>query len=185
MRIVIAAVLGGIVMFLWQFVAHTMLPVGEMGVHQPRDEDVVLQAVSQGLPESGIYMLPSIESSKMYDEAVASAWIEKAKTHPFAYVVVSPSSGDPTAMGLQLARQFVVNVLAALLVAWLLAAIPVGFGGRVAGSVGLGVFGWLANVVPQWNWYRFPVDYVFGGLIEQGVGWLLAGLAIAWWLGRR
>jgi len=24
-----------------------------------------------------------------------------------------------------------------------------------------------------------------GNLLEQGIGWLLAGVAMAWWLGRR
>lgn len=31
----------------------------------------------------------------------------------------------------------------------------------------------------------FDGDYVIGNLLEQGIGWLLAGLAMAWWLGRR
>ena len=55
----------------------------------------------------------------------------------------------------------------------------------MAGATAIGVFGWLANIVPQWNWYRFPADFAFGNLIDEGVGWLLAGVAIAWWLGRR
>jgi hypothetical protein len=31
----------------------------------------------------------------------------------------------------------------------------------------------------------FPISFTVGALIEQVVGWLLAGAAIAWWLGRR
>jgi hypothetical protein len=46
------------------------------------------------------------------------------------------------------------------------------------------VFGWLANIVPEWNWYRFPTDFLVGNLIEEAVGWTLGGIAIAWWLGR-
>ena len=55
MRIVIAALLGAIVMFVWQFLAHMVLPIGEMGFRLPQNEDVVLQAVSTGLPTPGIY----------------------------------------------------------------------------------------------------------------------------------
>ena len=52
------------------------------------------------------------------------------------------------------------------------------------GAVAFGLFGWLMNIVPQWNWYRFPSDFMVGNLLEQGIGWLLGGIAIAWWLGR-
>jgi hypothetical protein len=56
---------------------------------------------------------------------------------------------------------------------------------RVLGAVVFGVFGWLLDIVPMWNWYKFPADYVVGNLLDQGIGWLLAGIVIAWWLGRR
>jgi len=31
----------------------------------------------------------------------------------------------------------------------------------------------------------FPTSLTLAGLIEQVVGWLLVGAAMAWWLGRR
>ena len=47
------------------------------------------------------------------------------------------------------------------------------------------LFSWLSVMVPYWNWYRFPTSFTVAGLIEQVVGWLLAGAVMAWWLGRR
>ena len=47
------------------------------------------------------------------------------------------------------------------------------------------LFGWVTINVPQWNWYRFPLDFTLANLATEAVGWLLAGFAIAWWLGRR
>jgi len=185
MRIGIAALLGAVVIFVWQFVAHMLLPIGEMGFRLPQNEDVVLQAVSSGLPQPGIYAVPSIDPAKMGDEAVRNAWIEKEKTHPFAFIAVAPPDPDAGGMGRQLGTQFVSNFAAALIAAWLMAALPWGFATRVLGTTAIGIFGWLANSVPQWNWYRFPSDFAFGNLIDQGIGWLLAGAAIAWWLGRQ
>jgi len=46
------------------------------------------------------------------------------------------------------------------------------------------VFSWLSVLVPYWNWYRFPGAFAWAGLLEQLIGWLLAGAAMAWWLGR-
>lgn len=185
MRILIAGVLGAIVLFGWGFVAHMLLPIGEMGMHMPQNEDVVLEGIKTGLPTPGIYMLPSLDPEKWGDEAAMKPFVEKAKANPFAYVVVAPSPADPTTMTPQLVKQFGSDFIGSLLVAWLLAATAWGFGTRVLGAAGMGVFAWVATIVPMWNWYRFPTDYLIGGFIEQGVGWLLGGIAIAWWLGRK
>jgi uncharacterized membrane protein len=49
----------------------------------------------------------------------------------------------------------------------------------------MGLFAWLVVSVPYWNWYRFPLDFTLGSLIDNVAGWFLAGLVMAWWLGRR
>jgi hypothetical protein len=185
MRIGIAALLGAIVVFLWQFLAHMVLPIGEMGFRQPANEDVVLQAVTTGLPEPGIYYLPTIAPDKMNDEATVKAWAEKSQKNPYVFAVVNtPLTGDPMSMAPQLTKQFITNLIAALLATFVLAATAWTFGARVIGALAFGVFGWLMNIVPQLNWYRFPGDFMVGNLLEQGIGWLLGGVAIAWWLGR-
>ena len=46
----------------------------------------------------------------------------------------------------------------------------------VAGALGL--FSWLTVSLPYWNWYRFPLDFTVGSLIEQVVGWLIAGAIV-------
>jgi hypothetical protein len=185
MRIAVAALIAAVVIFIWQAVAHMLLPIGEMGFRLPQNEDIVLQAVTTGLTTPGIYYLPSIDPSKMGDEATVKAWSEKSKKNPYVFAVINtPPEGDPTSMSPQLAKQFVTVFLAALLVAWILAATTWTFGARVIGALAFGVFGWLANIVPQWNWYRFPSDFLVGNLIEEAVAWALGGIAIAWWLGR-
>ncbi len=185
MRIAVAGLLGAIVMFVWQMLAHMALPIGEMGMRAPKNEDMVLQAIKAELPPPGIYMLPYLSPQGMSDEAVVNAWQAKAKQNPFAFVVVSEQKAEPMSMGKELGVQFASCLLSALIIALVLASTTWTFAPRVIGSALFGVFGWLACVVPQWNWYRFPADFMIGGLIEQGVGWLLAGLAIAGWLGRR
>ena len=82
------------------------------------------------------------------------------------------------------ARQFASDTLSALIVAWVLSLGAFGFGRRVLVAGALGLFSWLSINVPYWNWYRFPAEFTAGALIEQVLGWLLAGMAIAWWLGR-
>lgn len=185
MRIAVAALFGAIVIFLWQFVSHMLLPIGEMGFRAPQNESVVLQAASSGLQAPGVYLLPWLAPEKMNDPKAVQDWTERAKDNPFLFVVVAPPNTLVTSMIPELARQFVINLLGALLVAFVLAGTAWGFGMRVLGAAIFGVFGWLLDIVPLWNWYKFPTDYMIGNLLDQGIGWLLAGVVIAWWLGRR
>lgn len=185
MRILIAALLGGLVVFLWGFVSHTLLPVGDMGMRQPANEDVVLEAIKTGLGAEGVYYLPSIASDKMGDEAAVKAWTEKSKASPYVFIVNRSGGYDPSAMGPNLATEFVTNVLSALVAAALAASLSLGFGGRVLMITGMGLFAFLTVNVPQWNWYHFPTEFTLGEFIGHVVGWLLGGIAIAWWLGRK
>ena len=47
-------------------------------------------------------------------------------------------------------------------------------------AVGLmGVFEWLDINVSYWNWYKFPTAFTVASLVEQLIGWTLAGLVMA------
>ena len=66
MRILIAALIGGIVMFVWGAVAHMALGLGNPGIHPPAHEDVVLSSLHQGLGnEPGVYILPWLDPNSM------------------------------------------------------------------------------------------------------------------------
>lgn len=187
MRLIVAALLGGLVVFAWGFVSHMVLPVGEMGHGQAGNEDVVLSALQEGLPaREGVYHVPGLapEAYKGNDEAAIAAYSAKAVANPNAVIFYQPEGRDGMAMTPQLVKEWITNTLSALLVAWVLALGAFGFGKRVAIATVMGLFAWLVVSVPYWNWYRFPLDFTLGSLIGHVVGWFLAGLVMAWWLGR-
>ena len=184
MRAVIAGILGGIVFFVWAAAAHMALPLGEMGMRQATAEDPVIAAMKENLPGPGIYSLPGLSGEQMGDAAAVAAYSAKAKANPYAFFVYQPQGRDGMAMGGNLATQLVTDILSAIVVAWVLSLGAIGFGRRVLASAALGAFSWLTISAPYWNWYRFPTEFTVATLVEQVVGWLLAGLAIAWWLGR-
>lgn len=187
MRILIAGLIGGIVMFIWGAVAHMALPIGEMGMHTAIEQDAALIAL-QGAASSGegVYMLPGIAPEQWRDKAAMTAFQQKYGSSPYALVVYQPG-GNPAlaSMTPNLVKQFASDTLAAFVVAWVLALGAFGFGKRVAIAGALGLFAWLAVNVPYWNWYMFPATFTAAALVEQVIGWLLAGAAMAWWLGRR
>jgi len=48
-RIFLAGILGGIAMFIWSFIAHDLLPLGEIGIRQFQDEGTMLDALKTNL----------------------------------------------------------------------------------------------------------------------------------------
>ncbi|MEZ5465176.1 MAG: hypothetical protein R3F22_08155 [Lysobacteraceae bacterium] len=187
MRILIAGILGGVAMFVWGAIAHTLLPLGSMGMVTGGPSAATLSALSQDATAgAGIYMLPSPSDATIGDEAAMNAFIEANKDSAYAFVVYQPD-GNPglSAMGPNLLTQFVSDTLAALVLALVLAASAFGMFKRVMIAAGFALFAWLTISVPYWNWYLFPLDFTFGGLVTQVIGWMGAGEAMAWWLGRK
>lgn len=185
MRVLISGLIGGLVFFVWAAVAHMVLPIGEMGMKMANSEDPVLAAMRDSLPGEGVYMIPGLAPEKMSDPVAAAAYSEKAKSNPNAFIVYQPQGRDGMDMGPNLVKQYISDTLSALIVAFVLALGAFGFAKRVFIATSLGLFSWLALSVPYWNWYRFPLDFTMGSLLEQVLGWMFAGIAMAWWLGRR
>ena len=135
--------------------------------------------------EPGIYILPWLDPKQMGDEAAVKAYGEKAKASPYAWVVYLPQGEDATDMRRQLPSQWVSDTLAALALAFVMGLATVGFRRRLGIAAAAAVFAWLTAIVPYWNWYHFPGSFTVAALVEQLIGWLLAGAAMAWWIGRQ
>lgn len=170
MRIIIAAIVGGIIMFVWGAAAHTALPTSDMERQalSAEQEAAVLPALA-AVTEEGYYMFPDP------DRAMAN---ENQASGPIGVLVIKPDS--KWEMSAQtLITEFVTNVLAALLAAIIAAKLAAPFGARVILITFLGVIGWLSISVSYWNWDKFPAEHGLAFGIEQGVGWFLSGIAIA------
>ena len=187
MRILIAALIGGTLVWVWGAVAHMALPIGEMGFRTADEQHAALNAL-QGSTRSGpgVYMLPGLAPEQWGDEEAVAAFVEEYAGSPYAFVVFRPE-GNPghLSMAPNLVRHWISSVLAAGIISWVLSLGAFGFGQRVLIAGGLGLFAWLAVNVPQWNWYLFPTDFTIGAALDQVIGWLIAGCGMAWWLGRR
>lgn len=186
MRVLVAGLIGGIVLFFWGFLAHMVLPIGEMGFKVASGQDAAIAAVqATATAGEGVYLLPGMAPETWRDESARTAFVEKYQASPFAFVVYQPEGNTAsTDMAPNLVKQFVSVTLVAVLAAWLMAQGPFRFGRRVLIGTVVGLASWLAVSVPFWNWYRFPLDFTIGTLLDVGLGLLVASLPMAWWLGR-
>ncbi len=183
MRLIIAAILGGIVMFAWGAVAHLFLGVGEASVLSAPGEAAITTAMRSNITDPGIYFMPGIDMKKATAEE-KEAWTAKYKTGPTAILVYHPTGDEPISpkqLGIELAS----NIAAALVVGMILIFAVVSWGRGVIISTLVGLSGWLSINVSYWDWYGFPTNFVTGELIEQVVGWLLTGFVLGYILRRR
>ena len=179
-RIVIAGVVGGIVVFVWSFLSHVILPLGATGLHTDAlpGEAALLNAMKENIPESGMYFIPGMDLSITDAAARQEAVAAKMKANPVAFLVIQ-KEGAEGMMPRQLISEFVANIFCALLAAIILAEVGSGYFMRVIIVTLLGLFAWLAVDVSHWIWYAFPSDYAMAQGVDHVVGWFAAGLVLA------
>ena len=113
MRLLLAAFLGGLVLFFWGFVANMLLPLGMVGYEYPLAEDPVLATLQAQLPREGIYMVPGLTQAQFADPAQAEAFGKKTAANPYAFIVYQPQGENALEMMDELGLQLASSVLAA------------------------------------------------------------------------
>lgn len=188
MRILLAGILGGVVMFVWNFVAHDLLPLGETGVSELPNEQSVVSAMQSGIAEqSGLYVFPGTglahgAPSKEKSEAKKRA-MEKIATSPSGLLLYH--STRPLSFAKLLGVEFGKELLQAILVVFLLAQTRIdSFGGRVGFVSVAGILAAVGTNVSYWNWYGFPGNYTASYMFMEFVGFLCVGIVAALVLGR-
>jgi len=179
---VLGGILGGAALFFWGAISHMILPIGEMGIRtaRPEAESALVAAMQDALPEQALYIVPGSDPSKPMDEAAQKAWLDRYAAGPTALVAWNPGPG--TAIGPRpLTIQLLSNLAVCVLAAWLLTRLAPGTGyfQRVGIVALLGLIAVLTTEVSYWNWYSFPGAWLAGQILEQGLGFALAGLVVA------
>ena len=182
-RIFFAGILGGIVMFIWSFVAHEVLPIGKMGIKQMPNEDAITSALQTNLGDNpGFYIFPSggfiPGATREQKEAAMKKAEEQMAAGAAGVLIYRPKRifNFPKRLGIE----FATEVLESLLAVFLLAQTGIrGFGGKVGFILTAGILAAITTNVPYMNWYGFPKIYGVGYMTTQIVGFLLVGIVAA------
>ncbi|MGN6517639.1 MAG: hypothetical protein ACTHLR_17570 [Rhizomicrobium sp.] len=184
MRILTAALLGAIAMFIWTAIAHMATPLATMGFSQIPNESAVLSAMHQSIGDrNGLYFYPWVDPKdpQMMQKSAAS---QKAEPHGLL-IYSAPGTNLDADMAPMLVREFIKQFVEALIAAWIVSMIAGSFALRWGAVIAIYVATSIATNVSYWNWYHFPLDYTVAQIVMEIVSGILAGAAIAWWLGRR
>lgn len=180
-RIILAAIVGGILSFVWGFVSHVMLEMGATGLKQLPAEPLASAALASLKLETGVYPFPSMDMEKSSDmeSPEYKDWAERYAKGPTGMVVYNAEGIEP--MGTQqMGTEFLTGVIAAGLMALVVCQSRCNFMGRWGLCLVMGVLTWVAGAVPFWNWWRFPADFMLVGTASDHIlGAAIAGLAVA------
>ena len=181
MKILLAGILGGIVMFIWTSIAHMFLPLGEAGIREIPNEAAVLDAMKANIGEqTGLYIFPGLgvgerPTREQKNEAMKHM-NEKLATNPSGIFMYYPP-GRSFSVGRSLGIEFATELLESILVVFLLAQTRItGFVGRVGFVFVAGILAAIATNVSYWNWYGFPCVYTASYISIQIIGFLCVGL---------
>jgi hypothetical protein len=184
MKIVIAGVLGGIVMFIWTSIAHMALPLGEAGIREIPNESTLVGAMHSAIGEqAGLYIFPGAgvrkNATREEKNEAMKRMSEKVATNPSG-ILMYHAPGRPFTFGKWLGIEFGSELIEAILVVFLLAQTRiVRFAGRVGFVLVAGILAAITTNVSYWNWYGFPSAYIASYMLTEIVGFLLVGITVA------
>ena len=183
MEIFLAALLGALAMFLWEFVAHILPRSAKPGLGLCRSRMPFRRRFSRpsatrlecsGFPTGGL----TDNRRKTRMRKAMERIMEEMKTKPSGLSSTSQpeqslisekpwrSSSSPTSFK-------------ALLAAWLLTQTQlITFGSRVGFVLVAGVLAAIATNIPLWNWHGFDGTFTMANVFMEIAGFFFAGLAI-------
>ena len=151
----------GLALFVWQAISNVAIPWHSATIKEFTDNAAVVQAVHAAAPANGVYMSP---------QGILAA------------VSFTPDMADKTkAMGGNLVKQAVIDLVVALLLCILVARIGVGRKRDTALTLALAALAvGIIKELSDWNWYGFAASYAIVNVIDLAIQFALAGVVIAW-----
>ena len=165
-QVIKAAILGGIVLFVWSMVSWMALPWHMKTMHAFKDECAVSCVLKDNVDYKGVYCLPSHFEGK-----------ESGQLTAFVSVVPNPA---PMNMKKMMVLAFGIQLIAAFLGAWLLSKTTgLGYLGRTAFAAVIGLLVGLEGHLSYWNWFGFSARYTAVMVADLLIAWTLAGAVMA------
>lgn len=157
--LILGTVLTAVTLFVWQAIANTAIPWHSAPMRELSPAEGA--AVHAALPANGFYF---------------------SKSGILAVVNAAPDFHDRSKeVGLPLARQVVIDLVIALLLAFAVLRLPRRKPLTSAITVALAAAAFATCLaVSDWNWYGFPLNFELSNVADLTVQGFLAGLLLAW-----
>lgn len=173
----IASLVGGLILFLWQFLSWSMLNIHASEFQYTANQDQIMENLAQNL-EEGSYFMPGVPPGSS-NEAQQAA-MENSIGKPWA--TISYHKSMDMSMGMNMFRGFTADILAAFFLVWLLMKFSaVDMKTAVFAALALGGASYITTAYLSSIWFE---SSSIGYLIDAVVEWGLVGVWLGWWLPR-
>lgn len=174
-KLIIGALVGGLILFIWQFISWNFLHNSQMQYTANQDE--ILEML-EGKLEPGQYMLPRMpEGTSMEDaEAYMSKYTGKR------WMQISYHDNMQVNMAMNMVRGFAIDFVSVFLLCWVFGRFrEIDTKSAVMSSVAVGLIGYFT--ISYLNSIWFETDSM-PDLIDAIVPWSIIGAWLGWWLNR-
>lgn len=158
-------ILGGIIIFIWSALSWMVLPWHMQTLNQFANEKAVADAIVANATQSGMYLMPLQGQPQ-------------SETTPMLFASVHLPG--MTSMVAPMAISLFIQVIAAMLVGWMLSkTVGLSYWQRVGFVV---LFALAAGILihgAYWNWFAFDIKYTLVAMGDLLIGWFFAGLVLA------
>lgn len=176
-KIFIAALVGGIILFLWQF-----LSWGQLNLHQPaqqytdKQETILDFLAKQELKEGG-YLLPNTPENASMEEY--DKHLRSVAGKP--WVTLQYHQAQNANMGMNMVRGLIINLLTVGLLSWIITRIRNrNFANILTASLFTGLIVFLNAPYTESIWY--PSFDIWADFADAVLSWGLCGLWLGWYL---
>ena len=177
-KVLIGALVGGLLLWIWQFLSWGMLNIHGSEMSYTGAQDQILACLSDSGIEEGTYFIPNVPPDTPQDEA-QQMW-EQRIGQPWA--LVSYHKEMSINMSMNMIRGFVVDILAVFLLSYILIGRnDLTFQKILISSVMVGLISYFTTSYLSTIWFETSS---IGHLIDAVVQWGIVGAWLGFWLNR-
>jgi hypothetical protein len=179
-KLVIGALVGGILIFIWQTLSWAMLNLHHANQEYTPKQDSVMAYLNTQFSEDGSYLLPRSPASASREEMEKQ--MDAAKGKPWAEIQYHKTMD--VNMGSNIIRGLIIDIIMVAFACWILMKIPSpGFGTILTASLFIGIIVFINSPYTIHIWY--PKRDIMVHLTDALVSWGLCGVWLGWWLNRK
>lgn len=182
---ILASLVGGILIFVWQALSWTVLPIHHFSTKHTPNQDTILSVLKNNIAEEGMYYLPSLDMKKHPTTDEHNEFYTKQTGKPWA--MITYHFENPGMDPMQFVKGILINILSAFLVVLILTRMKVeelNFVKILGATMLFPLIVICQGVMTDVNWWSTPSHFYIGTIIDLLMGWLLAGCWFGFYLNR-
>lgn len=181
-KIIIGGLVGGLLMFIWQFVSWTAIDMHRSAQGYTPKQDSILTYLSNNLTEGG-YLLPTVAEGASSEEEYKRS--EQQMGKPWASIQYHAAFNmDMNKMYMNMLKSYLSSVIMIILFCLILSGFAnPRFGNVFVASVCTGLIVYINSPYSLHIWYQtFDAK---ASLVDALASWGLVGIWLGWWMKRK